>query len=254
LLTHGAQWEHRPTETLCLFLSTLQTDRNLILTVIPDGVTQGLPKQQDGASNIMHAYINGIDSYVEQVSAFTDPAGSPPRNILRITDQSITRSPGRPLRLGIFRDVRPDLDYQFLGRMCGVRIYDRALSARQVLDDYRFDICNAVVKPKIETKEFKELEKKTEVKEIEKKLEIKEFKEKELKEGKDFEKLPKEKSEQELVKNPGVDFGALHRSRSSRRYHSPTRSVGTITFLSKRWRRRSCSAMVEGSRVIESGV
>lgn len=232
-----------------LFLSTLQTDRNLILTVIPDGVTQGLPKQQDGAggsgglvsedivhagqwthivatfgpsgaNNIMHTYINGVDSYIEQVPAFTDPAGSPPRNIPRVTDQAITPSPGRPLRLGIFRDVRPDLDYQYSGRLCGVRIYDRALSAREVLDDYRFDICNEVVKPKSEIKEVKEVKELKEFKEFEKKIEIKELKEKDLKEKevkeeKEFEKQPKEKSEKELVENPkslvenpGIDLAA----------------------------------------------
>lgn len=222
-----------------LFLSTLQTDRNLILTVIPDGVTQGLPKQQDavsgsgglvsedivhggqwahivatfgrfGGDNIMRTYINGVDSAIEQVTAFTDPPGSPPRNIPRVTDQEIAPSPGDPLRLGIFRDVRPDLDYQYSGRLCGVRIYDRALSAREVADDYRFDICNPVTKPKPEIKEvkeikeFKEVEKKSETKDFkEKDLKEKELKEKELKEGKEVEKPPfKEKGEKELVENP----------------------------------------------------
>lgn len=151
-----------------LFLSTLQTDRNLILTIIGDNVTQGLPKSEDGSGGsggvvsenivaggnqwthiaasvgpysgdpsklIMRVYIDGVDSYQEMV---TDDDGAV-HNIPRITDQSIDASANSLLRLGIFRDVLPNLDYQYSGRMCGVRIYNRPLTRQQICADIAAD-------------------------------------------------------------------------------------------------------------------
>ncbi|NEO61730.1 MAG: LamG domain-containing protein [Moorea sp. SIO4G2] len=151
-----------------LFLSTLQTDRNLILTIIPNNVTQGLPKEADETSGsggvvsedivhggqwthmaatfgevapgrfIMQTYINGIQSHIEEVRDFNG-------NIRRIpnqTDNPIAPSPGRPLRLGQFRDIQGNLDYQYSGLLAGVRIYSRALTQEQIQADYRHDICS----------------------------------------------------------------------------------------------------------------
>lgn len=151
-----------------LFLSTLQTDRNLILTIIGDNVTQGLPKSADGDSgsggvvsqdivpggnewrhiaatvgpytmdptkNIMRVFIDGVESYQEMVS---DDDGVV-HNIPRITDNVVDSSSNSLLRLGIFRTVMPDLDYQYSGRMCGVRVYNRALSRQQICADIDAD-------------------------------------------------------------------------------------------------------------------
>ncbi len=154
-----------------LFLSTLQTDRNLILTIIGDNVTQGLPKSADvpagsGGSggvvsqgivaggnewthitatvgpyspdptnNIMRVYIDGVESYQEMVTDFDGDV----HNIPRVTDQSIDPSSSSLLRLGIFRDVLANLDYQHSGRLCGVRIYNRALTREQICADIAAD-------------------------------------------------------------------------------------------------------------------
>lgn len=154
-----------------LFLSTLQTDRNLILTIIGDNVTQGLPKSADvpagsGGSggvvsqdivaggnewthiaatvgpyspdptqNIMRVYIDGVESYQEMVTDF----GGDVHNIPRVTDQSVDPSPNSLLRLGIFRDIKESLDYQYSGRLCGVRVYDRPLTREQICADIAAD-------------------------------------------------------------------------------------------------------------------
>jgi len=149
-----------------LFLSTLQTDRNLIFTIIPDAVTQGLPKSEDAESGsggivsedivhagqwthiaatfgklgsnsyIMHTYINGIYSHVEEVTGFDGTMHRLPNT----TDNQLASSIGQPMRLGQFRDIQDNLDYQFSGRMTGVRIYKIALTHEQIWNDFRHDI------------------------------------------------------------------------------------------------------------------
>ncbi len=49
-------------------------------------------------------------------------------------------APGEPeLRIGVFQDTQRCLDYQFTGKLSGVRIYNHALSSAELLVNYRLD-------------------------------------------------------------------------------------------------------------------
>ncbi len=150
-----------------LFLSTARSDRNLVLTTIP-GVTQGIP--QDGGGVLsgteivggvwthiaftfkelpagspkryeMNLYVNGEEDV--QVNTTIDDVNGAPGTTLtrrRLTDTPIAESAtNKELRIGVFRDLTSCLDYQFSGKICGVRIYDRALTADQIKADMLVD-------------------------------------------------------------------------------------------------------------------
>ena len=157
-----------------LFLSTLQTDQNLILTIIPDEVTQGLPKAKDETSGsggivsedmvhggqwthiaatfktlaedrfVMQTYVNGIQSHQEEVRGFDGEI----RRLPNETDNPIADASGSPLRLGQFREIQENLDYQHSGLLAGVRIYCRALTREQIVADYRNDTCGPTLSRK----------------------------------------------------------------------------------------------------------
>jgi len=84
----------------------------------------------------MHTYINGIYSHVEEVTGFDGTMHRLPNT----TDNQLASSIGQPMRLGQFRDIQDNLDYQFSGRMTGVRIYKIALTHEQIWNDFRHDI------------------------------------------------------------------------------------------------------------------
>lgn len=87
---------------------------------------------------LMRLYING-----EQQTAITshnDPCGGDPLRYADNTNNPIHKPGASNLHLGMFRQILGDLDYQYSGKLCGVRIYHRALSRTQICDDIAADM------------------------------------------------------------------------------------------------------------------
>lgn len=148
-----------------LFASTARSDRHLVVTTIP-GVTQGIPKEGGGVfSNDplvgrswihiaftvgkvpetdpqlyqIKTYINGVLN-VDESPTIDDVNGAEGEIITRNMVTSTPISRGDPeLRIGVFRDTQPCLDYQYTGKLAGVRIYDRALSAAEIANSFHLD-------------------------------------------------------------------------------------------------------------------
>ncbi len=169
-----------------LFLSTLQTDRNLIFTHIPTQVSQGLPKPHGKEAKAcglpvqnppddcsfkansgsggaisrhpvpgkvwshlavtfrkisaqffeMQIYINGIP---DMETTIRDACGNTYLYPVRTNNPIAAPGADQPLRIGTFRKEMSDLDYQYSGKLCGVRIYDRALTRAQIGADILSD-------------------------------------------------------------------------------------------------------------------
>ncbi len=148
-----------------LFASTARSDRHLVVTTIP-GVTQGIPREGGGVfSNDglvggvwthiaftvgkipgsspqefkIKTYINGLLNVNESplIDDVDDASGSTINRKIVTTEPIATGDP--ELRIGIFRDAQQCLDYQFTGKLAGVRIYNRALTDEEIVANVALD-------------------------------------------------------------------------------------------------------------------
>lgn len=148
-----------------LFASTARSDRHLVVTTIP-GVTQGVPREGGGlfsndglAGGVwthiafsvgrvagsspqeyrIRTYING-QLNVNERPLIDDVDGASGSTITRNMVTTTPISPGDPeLRIGVFRDTQECLDYQFTGKIAGVRIYNRALADEEIAANVALD-------------------------------------------------------------------------------------------------------------------
>lgn len=87
---------------------------------------------------LMRLYINGQQQTA--ITSHNDPCGGDPLRYSDSTNNPIHKPGASNLHLGMFRQILQDLDYQYSGKLCGVRIYHRALTRDQICDDIDADV------------------------------------------------------------------------------------------------------------------
>ena len=87
---------------------------------------------------LLKLYINCEESRV--VTRHDNPCGGSPLRYEERTNNKIHKPGKTAMHLGMFRQILDDLDYQYSGKMCGVRVYHRALSREEIKRDFEADI------------------------------------------------------------------------------------------------------------------
>lgn len=86
---------------------------------------------------VMTLYINGEPQDI--ITAQPNRCGGPAFQYRRNTNNPMHKPGLTNLHLGMFRQILDDLDYQFSGKLCGVRIYERALTDDEICADIAAD-------------------------------------------------------------------------------------------------------------------